>query len=138
MRVYLDSCIIIYLTEGSAEMQDRIGRRLLLPEDDPPTVVFTDLSRLECRVRPLAAGDATALADYDDFFSTPGYVKFAIDTSAFDLATELRARHDLKTPDALHLATAIASGCDEFWSNDDRLARVTGVGIRMLTVDQLP
>ena len=31
MRVYLDSCVIIYLTEGGADMQDRIGRRLLLP-----------------------------------------------------------------------------------------------------------
>lgn len=137
MRVYLDSCIIIYLTEGRADLRDRISRGLLATEDTPPTVVFTDLSRLECRVKPLAAGDATILANYDEFFATPGYVKFVIDTAAFDLATELRARHGLKTPDALHLASAIASGCDEFWSNDERLATAMDVRLRMLTIDQL-
>lgn len=137
MRVYLDSCIIIYLTEGSAELQERISRRLLLPVDAPPIVVFTDLSRLECRVKPLAAGNATTLADYDDFFASPGYAKFPIDTTTFDLATELRARHGLKTPDALHLAAAIAAGCDEFWSNDERLARAADLRIRVATIDRL-
>lgn len=137
MRVYLDSCVIIYLTEGGADMQDRIGRRLLLPEDDPPTVVFTDLSRLECRVKPLVRADTATLTDYDEFFATPGYLKISIDTATFDLATVLRARHGLMTPDALHLAAAITSGCDEFWSNDERLVRASDTRVRMLTVEQL-
>lgn len=137
MRVYLDSCIIIYLTESSADVRDRISNRLLLFAEDTPTVVFTDLSRLECRVKPLATGNATVLADYDDFFTTPGYVKFVMDTLTFDVATEMRARHSLKTPDALHLAAAIASGCDELWSNDARLTRATENRIRIVTIDQL-
>lgn len=137
MRVYLDSCIIIYLTESSADVRDRISNRLLLFAEDAPTVVFTDLSRLECRVKPLATGNATVLADYDDFFATPGYVKFVMDTLTFDVATEMRARHSLKTPDALHLAAAIASGCDELWSNDARLTRATENRIRIVTIDQL-
>jgi predicted nucleic acid-binding protein len=44
-----------------------------------------------------------------------------IQNTTFDLATELRARHGLKVPDALHLAAAIEGGCDEFWTNDTRL-----------------
>ena len=47
MRVYLDSCIIIYLTESSADVRDRISPRLLSSAGAVPTVVFTDLSRLE-------------------------------------------------------------------------------------------
>ena len=31
----------------------------------------------------------------------------------FDLATDLRARHRLKTPDALHQAAAIRTRCDD-------------------------
>ena len=57
-----------------------------------------------------------------------------LDARAFDLATELRAQYRLKTPDALHLAAAISSECDEFWSNDDRLARIAGSRIEVVNV----
>lgn len=33
-------------------------------------------------------------------------------------------RNGIRTPDALHLATASHYGCVEFWTNDDRLAKV--------------
>ncbi|MBS3952720.1 MAG: PIN domain-containing protein [Methylomicrobium sp.] len=36
-------------------------------------------------------------------------------------ALNLRVKHKIKTPDALHLATAIENGCTEFWTNDNRL-----------------
>jgi uncharacterized protein len=40
-------------------------------------------------------------------------------------AAELRGRFGLKLPDALHLACAQHHGCDELWTNDDRLSRVS-------------
>jgi uncharacterized protein len=43
---------------------------------------------------------------------------------AFDRAAELRASHGLKTPDALHAGLAIVHGCDELWTNDQRLASI--------------
>ena len=43
----------------------------------------------------------------------------------FDQAAQLRADfNSLKTPDALHLATALHHNCDEFWTNDTRLNSV--------------
>jgi predicted nucleic acid-binding protein len=48
------------------------------------------------------------------------------------MAAELRAASGVKTPDALHLATALHHGCDEFWTNDDRLARnSSAIGYRV-------
>ena len=135
--MYLDSRIVIYLTEGSADMRERIGRQLLQSAEAAPTVTFTDLSRLECRVKPLAIGNATLLADYESFFTTPGYVKSVIDTATFDMATELRAHYGLKTPDALHLAAAIASDCEELWTNDKRLVRAADSRVRIVSIDQL-
>jgi predicted nucleic acid-binding protein len=35
----------------------------------------------------------------------------------------VRARFGLKPPDALHLACAQHHGCDELWTNDERLTR---------------
>ncbi len=43
----------------------------------------------------------------------------------FQQGAQLRADHkSLKTPDAIHLATALHYGCDEFWTNDDRLSKI--------------
>jgi uncharacterized protein len=120
MQAYLDSCMVIYLIEGIPHLRDWVSARLLAPKD-APRVAFSDLSRLECRIKPLASNDSRVLADYDDFFATPGYIRLPINTAVFDIATELRARHRLPTPDALHLAAALAGGCEQFWTNDRRL-----------------
>ncbi len=43
----------------------------------------------------------------------------------FQQAAQLRADNkSLKTPDAIHLATSIKNSCDEFWTNDERLAKI--------------
>ena len=43
----------------------------------------------------------------------------------FNQAAKLRADFTgLKTPDALHMATAVYHNCDEFWTNDNRLDKI--------------
>jgi len=117
-RVYLDSCVVIYLHEGTAGQIERLRTRLRRAGDERPVLCFSDLTRLECRVRPVRDEDESLLADYDDFFALAGLVKLPMTTEIFDHATELRARYQLRTPDALHVATAIEHGCDQFWTND--------------------
>lgn len=49
-------------------------------------------------------------------------------------AAQLRARFNLRTPGALHLACAQAHGGDALWTNDDRLAAAShGVAVYVLT-----
>jgi predicted nucleic acid-binding protein len=47
-------------------------------------------------------------------------------------AAQLRAITNLKTPDAIHAATALASGCVQLITNDDDLRRVHGLSIVVL------
>ena len=49
-----------------------------------------------------------------------------------DRATELRARHGFKTPDAIHLATALESSAAEFWTVDAALSRCTDIAVSVL------
>ena len=134
-RIYLDSCAVIYAIEGSAELRAKIGDMLLPPQEESPCVVFTDLTRLECRVKPLSDKNAVLLKSYEDFFSTPGYEKYALEAPTFDLATSLRAEHRIKTPDALHLAAAIRAGCAQFWTNDAHLALAAAERIEIIVVN---
>jgi predicted nucleic acid-binding protein len=132
VRVYLDSCVVIYLVEKCEPWWSRIQSLLLPPNGPLPEVVYSDLTRMECRIGPMSRANSVALAEYDRFFATPHYQKLPISTAVFDLAADLRAQHRIKTPDALHLATAIQAGCSEFWSNDQRLATATGHRIRLI------
>jgi predicted nucleic acid-binding protein len=47
-------------------------------------------------------------------------------------AAYLRAKYRLRTPDALHAATAIVSGCDAFLTNDVTFRRVNEIPILIL------
>ncbi|MBK7051994.1 MAG: PIN domain-containing protein [Rhodoferax sp.] len=131
--VYPDTCILIYWLERNEAYADAIVQKLRPAQGLAPILVFTELTRLECRVKPLKTGNRIQLAGYDRVFSTPGYRFEALTREVFDLATELRAQHNLKTPDAIHLAAAVHAGCDEIWTNDDRLAKAAAGALACLT-----
>jgi uncharacterized protein len=118
MKNYLDSCILIYLVDGPDAFSHPVAEAFRTFAQ--ATFCFSDLVRLECLVEPVRRGDMAKKALFEAQFHmlTP----LALTSSVFDLATELRAQHRLKTPDALHAAAAIANGCDEFWTNDRQLA----------------
>lgn len=118
MRAYLDSCVCVYLVEQPPGFGNAIREQIM---EKRPAVCWTLLTRLECRIKPLKMRETVLLRAYETFFCHPGGIFLELQGTTFDLAAELRARHRLKTPDALHLAAAIEGGCDEFWTNDHRL-----------------
>lgn len=138
VRAYPDTCILIYLVEDHARWAPVIRQRVQPEESATPTLVFSELTRLECRVQPLKTGNSLALQAFDRFFATSGYRYQPMDRSVFELATELRAQHGLKTPDALHLATAISADCDEFWTNDHHLANAAQGRLRIVAFESTP
>jgi len=121
-RAYLDTCIVIYLIEDAGWFSEQTRR--CLARNGDTLLCVSPLVRLEAIVKPLRDSDARLVADYEDFLSAQQWL--ASRDEIFDRACRLRADHGLKTPDALHLATALHYGCDEFWTNDDRLSRVAG------------
>ncbi len=123
MRIYPDACVLIYLVEQREPWATAIRERLLPATAAPPTLVFSELTRMECRMHPIRQGDAAQLAAFDVLFGNRGYQTRALDREVFEQATRLRAEHGVKTPDVLHLAAALVTGCDEFWTNDLRLQR---------------
>ena len=132
MRAYPDTCMVIYAVERHPELHTRLRETWL--RSGCPTFAVSELTRLECRVRPLRDGNETLLVRYERFFSSPGLHWITASRAVFELATELRARHRLKTPDALHLAAAITAGCEEFWTNDHRLDAAAAGHLRTVTL----
>ena len=116
-KVYLDSCCLIYLLEDVPFFSERM-RRFLAGHTDAVLCV-SPLVRLEVLVKPLSDESLGLVSDYEEFLREQHWLP--IGDRVFGLALQLRASHRIKTPDALHLATALHHGCLEFWTNDDRL-----------------
>jgi predicted nucleic acid-binding protein len=56
-----------------------------------------------------------------------------VSASVIEQATELRAAHGFRTPDAIHLATALLEGAEVFLTGDAGLARCPGLKVEVLT-----
>ncbi|RJP27758.1 MAG: PIN domain-containing protein [Candidatus Omnitrophota bacterium] len=132
-KIYLDSCVIVYLIQGLPEIQMPLLESLVYKKDPTREICISDLTRLECRVGPMQQNDDELLAQYDSFFSAPEIHMLPLDRQVFDRATSLRAASRLRTPDALHLAASIVWKCDEFWTNDKRLSPAALNHIRVVT-----
>lgn len=117
--IYLDTCMIIGLIEGDTNQQTILKN--LLPSHQ---IYSTELARLEARLLAVRQSNETALQQFDRFFKVCEMID--LNRTVFELATTLRAESQLKTPDALHLAAAIQSGCSEFWTNDKQLVKAAG------------
>jgi len=129
MRIYLDTAIIIYLVEQKDPFFEKVAVRLA---DPTVKLVASQMGRLEARVKPLRDRDNEILKIYDQFFIERINELVEITREVIDTATELRAKYNFKTPDSLHLAAAINSGCEVFFTNDHRLDRCTEIKIEIL------
>lgn len=132
-RLYLDASCIIYLTEGSSAFTTPTRERIIAHLNASTSRLVTSrLSRLECRVQPLREQNAAALADYDDFFGGERLDVIDVNAAVIERATDLRARYSFKTPDALHLATAIVQNADAVLTGDATWQRCTEIPVEII------
>ena len=132
MHVFLDASALIYLVEGRPPFADGVRRALhaLQAEQGPLRVAVSRLTWLECRVGPLRSGDVQALVAYDDFFSRPDLVWVELGREVVELATAIRARGRLRTPDALQAACCLQLGPRHaMLTGDAAFGRVSGLNV---------
>ncbi len=119
--IYLDTCLLIYLTESHARWGEHVARAIA--QTGEMQFGISPLVKCECLVGAIKRGDPVLRRAYAELFEQ--FVPFAMPEPIYLQAAELRARFGLKTPDALHLACAQHHGCDALWTNDDRLAQAS-------------
>ena len=117
-KIYLDSCLVIYLIERHPFFHAPLRGRIAACSDSVFTV--SSLTRLEVLALPLRERNHELVERFESLLRT--LEMLPIDDSVIDAALDWRVA-GLKTPDALHVAVAKRSGCTAFWTNDNRLAR---------------
>jgi predicted nucleic acid-binding protein len=136
-RILLDSVSIVYYLErnptyyaAASEWMERVNTGRL-------TAAASSLLLAEVLVpayragKPAAARQARAALE-----RIPNLELLDVTAAVSDVAARLRAEHNLRTPDALHVATALNEGVDWLVTNDRRLKRVEAEGVRVWLFDE--
>jgi predicted nucleic acid-binding protein len=132
---FLDANALIYLTEGRKPFAERAraGLASLAASQAALRMAVSRLTWLECRVGPLKQGDTGLLARYDTYFAQPDLLWVELDSQVVELATHIRARHGLRTPDALQAACCLQLGPTHLLlTGDAAFQRVPGLTVRLL------
>jgi predicted nucleic acid-binding protein len=88
----------------------------------------------ECLTKPYKDNDVTQEYTTLSLLEATNNLSLVLVSNAIaKRAARLRADYNLRTPDALHVATAIESGCEAFLTNDLKLARITEIRVIILS-----
>jgi predicted nucleic acid-binding protein len=132
--VYLDANGFIYSIERIDPYRALLDILWQTVSTGQITVVTSELTLLEVLVRPLKVGDATTATLFRTVLRyTPDVQMVPITQTVLEEAANLRATLGLRTPDAIHLATALLSGCALLVTNDRAFRRVPDLAVTVLS-----
>ncbi len=121
LRIYLDSCLVIYLVEEHPIFAPLLENEIAVTPDF--IFITSHLTEMECLIIPIRQNNQTLIDKFRDWFKEVH--SKSVHENIFRQAAQFRADFSsLKTPDAIHLATAEFYDCDEFWTNDSRLDKL--------------
>jgi predicted nucleic acid-binding protein len=123
VTLFLDACIIIYWIEAPDPFHARLMARLRALRRQAPDAGFavSRLSWMECLVKPMRDNDQALMDEYRVFFDAGQLQVIELSAPVIERATSLRAKHGLRTPDALQAASALEiTGDILFLTNDER------------------
>jgi predicted nucleic acid-binding protein len=132
--VYLDANGFIYSVEHIDPYWTVLNGLWKAVSAGQVSVVTSELTLLEVLVKPLKVGDTAIAETFRKVLrSTPEVQMLPITQNVLEKAANLRATMSLKTPDALHTATALLNDCTLFMTNDSVFRRVTGLRVAVLS-----
>ena len=116
--VYLDANVLIRMTEGQPDERAALSQALSSYVDAAAVFVTSELSFTEVLVHPLRLKNTALIERYQRLmtaFVTPLPVSREVLLTAAKLRAEITA---LRTPDAIHVATALLCEASVFLTGD--------------------
>ena len=130
-RVYIDTSIYIYLFENNPRFAAVSEQIFLDLVQQQTTIIASTLLITELLVAPIKEKQLELARIYkylDDHI--PGLEFIPLTREISILSAELRAKYNLKTPDAIHLATALATNIQLFITADKKIKNIKEINIK--------
>ena len=135
-RLYTETAPLIYYVEENPTYVAKMNAIIEAIEDRPIEAVSSVITLTEVLTHPLKLGNTRLEREYRDILlHSGGFRLLTITARIAESAAALRARYNLRTPDALHVAAGIDARCDAFLTNDTGIKRVTEIAV--LVLDEL-
>ncbi len=132
--IYFDTNVFIYSVERIEPFSSILKPAWEAAARGDIEIVASELVVVETLVQPMRDEDETLAGVYRDILLGANEVRLIpVDIGVLERAASLRARTGLKTPDAIHAATALITGVSEFLTNDVDFRRVEGLGVSLLS-----
>lgn len=134
---YIDTAPFIYFLESNPLFVDSARNLFTYFRTHDSNITTSVVTLTEVLVKPLASANTELEYRYRVLLERTSKVMLvAVSRDIADKAAHLRAQYGIRTPDALHLATALHMGCQVFITNDEMLKRVTD--LQVITLRDVP
>lgn len=130
--VYLDANPVIYSVEKHPVYWPLLQPLWQAAKVKAVEIISSDLALMETLVGPLKSGNAALALAYEQLYQQAQTRLLPITHPILREAAQLRATTRLKTPDALHAATARQAGCVLFVTNDPDFRGVASLPLVIL------
>ena len=133
LRVCIDTAPIIYFIEKHDRYLNVL--RPLFAEIDAGNMeaITSTITLLEVLVQPLRSKNEGLANRYRDILLySEGLTTFEVLHEVAEMASKLRARYSIKTPDAIQIAVGILYGAKRFLTNDPALKKVSDISVLVL------
>ncbi len=133
--VGLDTAPLIYLIEENPTYIETV--RLFFEAMDRGNflVVTSTVTLLEVLVHPLRSNNKELAAEYRDILLNSKLATLEVSSAIAEQAAQLRAAHNIRTPDAIQISAALEAGATHFLTNDIKLPDIPA--IQILSLDSL-
>ena len=141
-RVYLDSNVFIAAMENPGAHSDHAWWIINAVEEGRITAVTSEITLAEILVKPIELGDPDLVAAYEQMIvPSANFEVMQVRRDILVEAAQIRARRNsIRLPDAIHIATALASSCSRFVSDDQQLHSIDNLkafSVNPFTVDDI-
>jgi len=134
--VYVDASSLIYSVDRLEPYRTLLEPMWQEAQGGNITLVSSPILVIEALVTPLRDGSSAIEMQYRELFGAGAVRLLDASYQVFEDAARLRAMSGLKTPDAIHAATALGAACALFVTNDSDFRRVQELPVTVL--DDVP
>ncbi|MBD0388378.1 MAG: type II toxin-antitoxin system VapC family toxin [Nostoc sp. C3-bin3] len=130
--IYIDTSVAIYTIEGNSDYYSLLQPLWYKFYAGEIQIISSELILMEVLVVPLRNENNSLIADYEELLLSSQLQLIPISQSILRQAANLRATSNLKTPDAIHAATALSLNSNQFITNDKGFRNVPGLPVVIL------
>lgn len=131
--VCIDANVVIYSAEKMEPYWSLLQPMWVSAQSGDVSLTGSELLILETLVKPIRDQDAQIEMVFRNLLLASNELRLTpIDQPILETAARLRATVAIKTPDAIHAATALRSGSAAFLTNDPGFRRIPGLSVILL------